>query len=184
MKALVTGGAGFIGSHVVDALLDKVLEVHVLDNLVSGKIENISPDAVFHQMDIRDKELERFMGSIAPDVVYHLAAQVSVPKSLDDPFNDADVNILGTLNLLSTCVKVGVKRVIFSSSAAVYGLPRVIPISENHELCPISPYGISKMTAEHYLQLYWQQFGLEYVILRYANVYGPRQDAAGEGGVV
>lgn len=184
MKALVTGGAGFIGSHVVDALLDNGLEVHVLDNLVTGNTQNINPHTVFCQMDIREKDLESYLGEIVPDIVYHLAAQVSVPKSFDDPVYDADVNIMGTINLLEACANVGVKRVVFSSSAAVYGLPKVLPISEKHELCPISYYGISKAIAEQYLHFYWRQFGLEYMILRYANVYGPRQDVNGEGGVV
>ncbi len=184
MKVLVTGGAGFIGSHLVDALLDKGEEVHVVDDLSTGRQENLDLAAFFHKIDICDSGLDKLICSIQPEVVFHLAAQVSVPRSLENPYEDTRVNILGTVNLLEACVQAGVKRVIFSSSAAVYGMPQYLPLDEEHSLITISPYGTSKAAAEKYLQLYNRLYGLEYVILRYANVFGPRQDADGEGGVV
>ncbi|HBC32307.1 MAG TPA: UDP-glucose 4-epimerase [Clostridiales bacterium] len=184
MKCLVTGGAGFIGSHLVDALVDKGEEVHVVDDLSTGRQENLHPAAFFHKIDVCDPVLSKLICSIRPEVVFHLAAQVSVPHSVENPYEDTRVNVLGTVNLLEACVQAGVKRVIFSSSAAVYGIPQYLPIDEEHPLLTISPYGTSKVAAEKYLQLYNRIYGLEYVILRYANVFGPRQDADGEGGVV
>lgn len=184
MTVLVTGGAGFIGSHLVDAVLAAGETVHIIDNLSSGKMQNVNPKAVFHNIDIRDRQLGDLLHDISADMVCHLAAQVSVPKSVADPLNDADINIVGSLNLLNACVASGIRRIVFSSSAAVYGVPKVLPIPEDHPLYPISPYGASKATAEQYLRLYAQQYNLEYIALRYANVYGPRQDAEGEGGVV
>ncbi|MGS0763273.1 NAD-dependent epimerase/dehydratase family protein [Syntrophomonas curvata] len=184
MKTIVTGGAGFIGSHLVDALLDKGEEVHVVDDLSTGRQGNLNPAASLHKLDICDPGLSELTYSIQPEVVFHLAAQVSVPRSMDNPYEDTRVNVLGTVNLLEACVQAGVKRVIFSSSAAVYGMPQYLPVDEEHPLITISTYGTSKVTAEKYLQLYNRLYGLEYVILRYANVFGPRQDADGEGGVV
>lgn len=184
MKILVTGGAGFIGSHLVDALLDKGGEVHVVDDLSTGRQENLKPAASFYKMDICDPGLGELVCNIQPEVVFHLAAQVSVPRSLENPYEDSRVNVLGTVNLLEACVQAGVKRVIFSSSAAVYGMPQYLPVDEKHPLMAVSPYGTSKAATEEYLQLYHRVYGLEYVILRYANVFGPRQDADGEGGVV
>lgn len=184
MKVLVTGGAGFIGSNLVDALTQNGHEVYAVDNLSTGKIENINDYVIFHKMDIRAKQLISLIKDIVPEVVFHLAAQVSVPRSVHDPVEDVDVNVRGTINLLNVCSDVGVRRVIFSSSAAVYGIPESLPITEAHPLKPISPYGASKAAAENYLQLYHRVSGLEYVVLRYSNVYGLRQDNAGEGGVV
>jgi UDP-glucose 4-epimerase len=184
MKALVIGGAGFIGSHLVDALLEQGEEVHVVDDISTGKLENLNPVAAFYKMDICDPGLEKLVRSIRPEAIFHLAAQISVPRSIHNPYEDTRVNVLGTVNLLEACVKAGVKRVVFSSSAAVYGLPQYLPINENHPLLTISPYGASKVVGEEYLRLYHRMYGMNYVILRYANVYGPRQDAEGEGGVV
>jgi UDP-glucose 4-epimerase len=184
MSYMVTGGAGFIGSHVVDRLLGKNGDVSIIDNLSTGRQNNLNPAASFYKMDICDRDLSTAISDIRPKAVFHLAAQVSVPRSIENPYEDARVNVLGTVNLLEACVKAGVKRVIFSSSAAVYGLPQYLPIDEDHPQFTISPYGTSKVTAEKYLQLYNRLYGLEYVILRYANVFGPRQDAEGEGGVV
>ena len=184
MKILITGGAGFIGSHLVDALLDKGEEVHVVDDLSTGKLENLNPATSFYKIDICDPGLGKLVRSIQPETVFHLAAQVSVPRSLEDPYEDTRVNVLGTVNLMEACVKAGVKRVIFSSSAAVYGMPQYLPVDEEHPLLTISPYGAGKAAAEEYLRLYNRLCGLEYVVLRYANVFGLRQDADGEGGVV
>ncbi|NLN40422.1 MAG: NAD-dependent epimerase/dehydratase family protein [Clostridiales bacterium] len=184
MEFLVTGGAGFIGSHLVDTLFEIGNTVYVIDNLSSGKLENLNPSASFYKMDICDQNLCELLCNIRPEVVFHLAAQVSVPCSIQNPYEDARVNVLGTINLLEACVKAGVKRVIFSSSAAVYGVPIYFPINEAHPLHAISHYGVSKVAAEEYIKLYQRMYGTNYVILRYANVYGPRQDAEGEGGVV
>lgn len=184
MGYLVTGGAGFIGSHLVDALLDRGEDVYVVDDLSTGKPENLNPAASFFNIDICDPALKQLIRSIQPEVIFHLAAQVSVPFSIKNPYEDTRVNVLGTVNLLEACVQAGVKRVIFSSSAAVYGMPQYLPLDERHPLLAVSPYGTSKASAEEYLQLYHRLYALEYVILRYANVFGPRQDADGEGGVV
>lgn len=184
MRILVTGGCGFIGSHLVDRLIKNGYEVFVIDNLSTGSRKNISSDAVFYYLDIRSANLIAVFEKIRPDIVFHLAAQVSVPLSVDDPNQDAEVNILGTIKVLEACNKVGIKRIVFSSSAAVYGLPVTLPINENHPLSPVSPYGISKMTAEFYIQLNQQISGMEYQILRYSNVYGPRQGSKNEGGVI
>lgn len=184
MKFLILGGAGFIGSHLVDVLLQKGEVVYVVDNLSTGKKENLNPSADFYKMDICDSGLNQLLCSIRPNVVFHLAAQVSVSGSVHNPYEDTRVNVLGTVNLLEACVKADVKRIIFSSSAAVYGMPQYLPINEAHSLNTISPYGASKAAAEEYIRLYQRMYDMNYIILRYANVYGPRQDAEGEGGVV
>lgn len=184
MQVLVTGGAGFIGSHLVDSLIEQGKEVHVVDDLSTGKLENLNPATAFYKMDIGDPGLGDLVCNIRPEVVFHLAAQISVPCSLEDPYEDTRINVLGTVNLLEACVKARVKRVVFSSSAAVYGMPQYSPVDEDHPLLTISPYGASKAAGEEYLRLHHRLYGLDYVILRYANVFGPRQDAAGEGGVV
>jgi UDP-glucose 4-epimerase len=152
MTTLVTGGAGFIGSNLVAALLAQGKEVHVVDDLSTGRLENLNPSATFYKMDIGDPGLEKLVRSIRPEAVFHLAAQVSVPRSLEDPYEDTRINILGTVKLLDACVKAGVKRVVFSSSAAVYGVPQYLPIDEDHPLQTISPYGASKAAGEEYLQ--------------------------------
>ncbi len=184
MKILVTGGAGFIGSNLVDALIENKHEVVVLDNLSTGKKENINPKAKFIQGDITD-ELDDLFKTEKFDLVNHHAAQIDVRKSVNDPIYDAEINILGSLNLLQSCVKYNVKKFIFASTGgAVYGEQDYFPADENHKLQPCSPYGISKLAVEKYLFFYNQTHGLGYTILRYANIYGPRQNPLGEAGVV
>jgi UDP-glucose 4-epimerase len=185
IRALVTGGAGFIGSQVADALLAKGIHVEIIDNLFTGRRENLPGQAVFHETDIRDAEVDNIFAKGKFDVMFHLAAQMDVRKSVADPAFDAAANILGGINLLQTCKKHGVKKVIFSSTGgAVYGEQEKFPADESHPLNPRSPYGISKLAFEKYLQFYHWEYGLDYVALRYANVYGPRQRSDGEAGVV
>jgi len=185
MKIMVTGGAGFIGSNVVDGYLKAGHQVIILDNLYSGKMENINPDAKFYKEDIRYGEIERIIESERPDIINHHAAQMSVPASVEDPVFDADVNIKGILNLLQSAVKYKIKKFIFiSSGGAVYGEASQYPTSEDYPPIPLSPYAVSKFVSEYYLNYYRHQFGLKYTILRYANVYGPRQIPHGEAGVV
>jgi len=184
---LVTGGAGFIGSHVVNALIEKNIMPIVVDNLSSGKIENLDPRALFYQQDITDDEMmEKIFMLHKPKCVFHLAAQISVSNSVKDPIEDARINIIGSLKLLEFSVKYGVEKFIFSSTGgAIYGDDvSEIPTSENEFPKPISPYGIAKFSVENYLRFYNYQHGLKYAVLRYANVYGPRQDPHGEAGVV
>lgn len=183
MAVLVTGGAGFIGSHIVDKLIEKGYDVCIVDNLLSGNIENVNPKARFYKIDIRDN-LENIFKENKIEYCIHQAAQVSVSKSMEDPILDCSINILGTLNLLGFCAKYKVKKFIYASSAAVYGEPQYLPINENHPKKPTSFYGISKLTAEKYVEIFANMYGFEYVIFRYSNVYGPRQDPFGEGGVV
>lgn len=184
MKILVTGGAGFIGSHVTVKLIEENCQVVVIDNLSTGRVENIPKGIKFIKMDIcSDKLIEVFV-SEQFDAVIHLAAQTMVPVSLDKPYYDCQLNVLGTVNILEACRKSNVKRVVFSSTAAVYGNVDSVPISENAKTCPTSFYGLSKLTVEKYLQLYHDVFGLDFIILRYANVYGERQGDGGEGGVI
>lgn len=185
MKVLVTGGAGFIGSHVVDRLVLEGHEAVVVDNLVTGKRRNINRAARFYKMDIQSWRLERVFRNERPNVVMHLAAQMDVRKSVEDPMFDAQVNVLGTLNVLQQAVKHGVRKVIFSSSGgAIYGEQETYPAPETHVLKPLSPYGLSKLCGEQYLSYFQRVSGLQAVSLRYANVYGPRQDPEGEAGVV
>lgn len=184
MRALVTGGAGFIGSHLVDALVAEGAEVLVLDDLSRGREGLVNPGASLVRADLAGPEAGEAVLRFAPEVVFHLAAQASVPVSLADPAADARTNILGTLNLLEACRRAGTRKVVYASSAAVYGDPRYLPVDEKHPLSPLSPYGVSKYTVELYLGVYHAVHGLDWTALRYANVYGPRQDALGEGGVV
>lgn len=184
MKVVVTGGAGFIGSHLVDELISNGAEVHVLDNMVSGHLHNINPLAVIHTEDIRSKKAKQIIIQEKPDVVFHLAAQADVARSINEPEYDADVNINGTINILEACHEADVKKIIFASTSGVYGNLQKDLISENDVAVPISYYGLSKLTAESYIRLFYQLYGLSYTILRYGNVYGPRQTAKGEGGVV
>ncbi|MDK2880279.1 MAG: UDP-glucose 4-epimerase [Clostridia bacterium] len=185
MRILVTGGAGFIGSHVVDGLLEAGHEVAVVDDLSTGKRENVNPEAAFFRMDVCDPELERVFREGRFDYVNHHAAQIDVRRSVADPAADARTNILGLLNVLELCRRYGVKGVVFASSGGVvYGEPRKFPVSEKHPKGPLSPYGVSKLTSEFYLAYYAEVHGLPYVALRYGNVYGPRQDPHGEAGVV
>lgn len=185
MKILVTGGAGFIGSHVVDAYLKLGHEVVVVDDLSSGRSENLNPGAEFFKLDIQDEQMSELFVRGHFDVVNHHAAQMDVRKSVADPKFDARVNVLGTLNLLENCVKHDVKKFIFASTGgAVYGEQDYFPADEAHPTWPISPYGVTKLTCEKYLFFYKTEYGLLHVILRYANVYGPRQNPHGEAGVV
>ncbi|NVI97113.1 NAD-dependent epimerase/dehydratase family protein [Myxococcus sp. AM009] len=185
MKVLVTGGAGFIGSHVCDEFLRGGHEVIALDDLSGGKRENLDPRVRLAVHDIRSREASELIKSEKPDVLCHLAAQMDVRRSVDDPSFDADVNIRGMLNLLEAARVSGVRKVIFSSTGgAIYGEQDVFPAPESHPTRPISPYGVSKASGELYLGYYRAQYGLPYVALRYANVYGPRQNPHGEAGVV
>lgn len=184
MKVMVTGGAGFIGSHIVNRLIALGHDVVILDNLSTGKKAFIHPEASFYQMDIRDRRLGEIVKVERPDTVIHQAAQSEVPTSVKDPLFDAETNILGTLRLLEACRQSGVQKIVYASSAAVYGEPAYLPIDEEHPVEPLSNYGISKYTPESYLKMYNQLYGLDYTILRYANVYGIRQEPRGEGGVI
>ena len=184
MKVMVTGGAGFIGSHIVDRLIDLGHEVIILDNLSTGKKAFIHPEASFYQTDLRDRRIGEILEAERPEAVIHQAAQIDVPTSVKDPLFDAETNILGTLRLLEACRRSGVRKIVYASSAAVYGEPAFLPIDEEHPVDPLSNYGISKYTPESYLKVYKQLYGLDYTILRYANVYGIRQDPRGEGGVI
>lgn len=186
LKILVTGGAGFIASHIVDKYIELGHNVVVIDNLYSGKLENINPQAKFYQLDITNKvELENVFEIEKFDIVSHHAAQMDVRLSVSDPTFDANVNIIGGINIYESCVKYGVKKVIFASSGGtVYGEQINFPANETDELNPVSPYGISKMVNEKYLFYYKQAYNLDYVVLRYGNVFGPRQNPHGEAGVI
>jgi len=185
LKVLVTGGAGFIGSHVVDSLIEDGHTVVVLDDLSTGRREHLNAQARFYELDVRSPDLRDVFAEERPDLINHHAAQVDVRRSVADPVFDADVNVVGSLNLLECAREYGAKKFIYASTGgAVYGEPAYLPCDENHPLNPTCPYGISKQVVERYLDLYRQSHGLEYTILRYANVYGPRQDPFGEAGVV
>ncbi len=185
MKVLVTGGAGFIGSHLVDRLIQEGNEVVVIDNLSTGKRKQLNKKAVLYKMDIRSKRIERVFRKERPLTVVHLAAQMNVRLSTEDPGFDADVNILGTLNLLEHAVKQGVRKVSFASpGGAIYGEQEVFPAADSHRTEPMSPYGISKLAGEKYLAYYTNTMGLRHVALRFGNVYGPRQEPEGEAGVI
>ncbi len=185
MKILVTGGAGFIGSNVVDAYVDQGHEVIVVDNLYSGKLENLNPEAKFYLMDIRSDEIKKLLEIERPDIINHHAAQISVPYSVEDPRFDADVNIQGFVNLLESAKDTGVSKVIFiSSGGAIYGEAEEYPTTEKYPPQPVSPYAIAKAVSEDFLYFYRHQYGMDYTVLRYANVYGPRQIPHGEAGVV
>ncbi len=184
-RILVTGGAGFIGSHVVDAFVKAGHKVSIVDDLSTGREGNINKKATFHNISINDSRLEDVIKKEKPDIVSHLAAQISVKVSMQDPMNDAQTNVLGSLNLLNICHKYGVKRFIFSSTGgALYGEPSYLPCDEEHPIQPLSGYGVAKRSLELYLLAFGPIWNLPFVILRYANVYGPRQDPFGEAGVV
>jgi UDP-glucose 4-epimerase len=185
MNILVTGGAGFIASQVSDAYIAEGHNVIIVDNLSGGVLENINPKAKFYQLDIRSEKLEDVFQKEKIDVVNHLAAQMDVRRSVDDPKFDASVNVLGGLNLFESARKHRVKKIIFSSTGgAIYGEQDYFPADEEHPMRPLSPYGITKLCTEKYLFFYKSVYGIDHVILRYANVYGPRQNPHGEAGVV
>lgn len=184
MKVLVTGGAGFIGSHVVDIYIENGYEVVIVDDLSTGRASNIHPEATFYRVDIRDENMADIFEKERPDFVNHHAAQMDVRRSVADPLFDADVNILGSIRLIELARHYGVKRFVYiSTGGAVYGEPEYLPCDEAHPINPICPYGASKHTVEHYLYMYHANYGLKYTVLRYPNVYGPRQDPHGEAGV-
>lgn len=184
-KILVTGGAGFIGSHVVDQFLENGYEVVVLDDLSTGRSSNLNPSAKFYQMDIRDPKVRDVFEAERPDYISHHAAQMDVRRSVAQPLFDADVNILGSINLIECAKEFGVKHFVYiSTGGAVYGEPERVPCEETDAINPICQYGASKHTVEHYLFMYHYNYGLKYTVLRYPNVFGPRQDPHGEAGVV
>lgn len=184
-RVLVTGGLGFIGSHIVNTLIRNNYEVAVYDNLSTGSLKNVQTKILVFIGNIEDEgSLEKAMTTFKPDYVVHEAAQVSVQNSISDITNDALINIMGTINIIKLSRQYEIKKIIFASSAAVYGNSNVMPISESQLTQPLSPYGLSKRTAENYLILAKELYDLDYVILRYSNVYGPRQTASGEGGVI
>ena len=186
MKILVTGGAGFIGSNVVDALVNKGNEVAVVDNLSTGKRENLNPKAKFYNIDIRDgNALKLVFQEFRPEVVYHFAAQIDVRKSVSDPSFDAEVNVVGSVNLFKLAVDFGVKRIVLSSTGGtLYGYAERLPVSEDAPIKPVCAYGVAKYCVEQYLDYFKRLYGIEGVVLRFANVYGPRQDPLGEAGVI
>jgi UDP-glucose 4-epimerase len=185
MRILVTGGAGFIGSHVAEAYLAAGHEVHIIDNLSTGRRANVPVDAVLHEVDIHSLETERIFASLRPSVVNHLAAQASVKVSTRVPVSDLESNVGGTARIAQLCVQFGVGKLIYASSGGtVYGDPQQLPVSEDHTCIPTSPYGLSKYAGELYVQLFHRMHGLDYTIFRYGNAFGPRQDPNGEAGVV
>jgi UDP-glucose 4-epimerase len=185
LKVLITGGAGFIGSNVADGLLEKKYDVVIVDDLSNGKEENIPESAKFYKCDIRDKKIYDIFQSEKPDVVIHNAAQLSVRVSVENPLMDADINIMGGLNVINACSEINVKKIIFASSGGtVYGEQEYFPADENHPKNPVCPYGVAKLATENYLYYFYRVSGLKYVSLRYGNIYGPRQDPYGEAGVV
>ena len=184
-KILVTGGAGFIGSHVVDLFLSHGYEVVIVDDLSTGRASNLNPAANFYQLDIRDPKIREVFATERPDYVSHHAAQMDVRRSVAQPLFDADVNILGSINLIECAKEFEVKHFVYiSTGGAVYGEPETLPCDETHPINPICQYGASKHTVEHYLYMYNVNYGLNYTVLRYPNVFGPRQDPHGEAGVV
>lgn len=185
MKVLVTGGAGFVGSNIVDSLIKRGDEVAVVDNISTGFVKNVNLSARFYELSVGDKKLAEVFDKERPDIVSHHAAQMDLRKSVAEPVFDAAENILGSLNVILNSVRYGVKKFIYASSGgAVYGEPQHLPVDEDHPINPLSQYGVSKHTVEHYLYLYARQHGLNYVILRYSNIYGPRQNPYGEAGVI
>ncbi len=184
MNLIISGGAGFIGSHLVDRLLEDGHSVVILDNLSTGKKENLNPKATFHQVDISEDDLEPIFQKEKSETLFHLAAQVDVRKSVADPLFDLKTNIIGTLRLYECARKFGVSKVVFASSGGVIYGETQDPANEENPPDPISPYGVSKLAGEHYLRYYAKEYDIKYTVLRYANVYGPRQDPFGEAGVI
>lgn len=184
-RVVVTGGAGFIGSHVVEELLRHDYKVAVIDNFSTGHRKNIAGLPVdVYDFDVTDPHVGDLILSLHPDSIIHLAAQISVAQSVRDPLFDEQVNVRGSLHVMRAAVRSSVGKIVFASSAAVYGNPLSLPVTPGHPTHPESPYGLTKLTVEHYLKTFYKLFGLPYTILRFSNVYGPRQDAKGEGGVV
>lgn len=185
MRCLVTGGAGFIGSHVVDALLDAGHEVLAIDNFATGKRGNLNPAAAFEEVDLVTGDVETIFRRFRPEIVNHHAAQASVGGSTKDALGDARVNVIGTVRLLEAARSTGVRKVVYAQTGgAMYGAPLYVPVDEAHPIAPLSPYAVSKTAAEQYLRVYEHLYGLAWTSLRYANIYGPRQDPHGEAGVV
>jgi UDP-glucose 4-epimerase len=186
MKVMVTGGAGFIGSHIVDAYVDAGHDVVIVDDLSTGKRENVNPHAKLYVADIRDEQaMDQIFDQERPAAISHQAAKANVRESMDEPLLYADVNVLGSLVLLELAREYGIKKIVYASTGgAVYGEPEYLPVDENHPINPLDPYGASKHHVEHYLDIYQLHYDLAYTILRYPNVYGPRQDPHGEAGVV
>ncbi|WP_241156731.1 NAD-dependent epimerase/dehydratase family protein [Bacillus sp. FJAT-42376] len=184
MKVLVTGGCGFIGSHIVDLLVQEQHDVMVVDDLSTGKQEHVNPHAQYVVSSINAPEFDAAVEKFKPEAIIHQAAQVSVPRSIDNPLKDEEINIRGSLQVIESAKNHGVRKIIFASSAAVYGNPEYLPVDTDHPTKPMAPYGVSKFSVEKYLQMAQSLHGIDYTILRYGNVYGPRQDALGEGGVI
>lgn len=185
MKILVTGGAGFIGSHLVDHLIKEGCKVIIVDNLSTGRKENLNPKAKFYKIDICSPKISQIFKKEKPEVVFHFAAHIEARGSIKNPISDAKTNILGSLNILENCRKFKIREIIFASSGGeIYGAAKKIPTPENYPPHPLSPYGVSKLAVEEYLEVYYQLFGLIWKALRYGNVYGPRQNPYGEAGVI
>ena len=184
MRITVTGGAGFIGSHLVDRLIEDGYTVQVIDNLYTGNKEFVHSKAQFVELDIRDPKLYSVLEEFRPDYIFHEAAQTEVSTSMSDPMLDCDINLMGLINLLNAAVKLDVKKFLMPSSAAVYGNLDTLPLNEEMIGNPSSFYGLTKLTTEHYLRIYHEAFGLPYICYRYSNVFGPRQGNGGEGGVI
>ena len=184
MRITVTGGAGFIGSHLVDRLIEDGHTVQVIDNLYTGNKEFVHSKAQFVELDIRDPKLYSVLEEFRPDYIFHEAAQTEVSTSMTDPMLDCDINLMGLINLLNAAVKLDIKKFLMPSSAAVYGNLDTLPLNENMIGNPSSFYGLTKLTTEHYLRIYHEAFGLPYICYRYSNVFGPRQGNGGEGGVI
>lgn len=184
MKILVTGGAGFIASHLVDRLVQDNHQVVVLDNLSNGHLKNLNPHAKFYEADIRHPKIKEIFAIEKPELVFHHAAQINFKTEIPEAILNGEVNIIGTLNILKNCRRQKVEKIIFASSAAVYGDSRYLPVDERHPTVPVSFAGIAKLAAEHYIRVYNQLYGLKFTIFRYSNVYGSRQFNKGNGGVV
>nr|WP_269448587.1 NAD-dependent epimerase/dehydratase family protein [Metabacillus kandeliae] len=184
MKVLVTGGCGFIGSHITDKLIEDGHEVMVVDDLTTGNKDNLNDAAAFTDCSINDSRFEEAVAEFKPEAIIHQAAQVSVPRSIEDPLKDEEINVRGSLSVIQAAQKHGVRKIVFASSAAVYGNPEYLPVDLAHPAKPLAPYGVSKLSVEKYLDMAHKLYGIDYTILRYGNVYGPRQDALGEGGVI
>jgi len=184
MKVLVTGGAGFIGSHIVETLLTAGHTVAVVDDLSTGKRHHVPEGVPFYHLDVRDPALADVFAAEQPEIVSHQAGHVSVPGSIADPMHDASVNVVGMVNVLEQARRYGTRKIVYASSVAVYGHPVSLPVLETHPAHPLSPYGLSKWIGERYIELFHALYGLQFTVLRYANVYGPRQDPHGEAGVV